>query len=521
MAGTPPAPADPGQTPPSTPPPQSPTPPPQAPPNTPPASAVPDVEQDPNLAWSKVVARSKAKHEKGPKTPDTPPSDTPQTPPKPADSPAPKLNSLIGKALKMRPDEASKPADPPATPPADPPAGTPPADPPAEPSPTDPPAGKKGGKKKITPEIDPVTIAREAATAATKAALSTLPKPEPKPEEDPLANFTDDDRHDYEVAKHLATIDPRFKDAPQILVNNLKRAEEYANRWEAANPGKEFDPADSEHDEFFSGISTPWTTAQFQKAAIDLAAEKKLEKHERRNDERIREIEATTARSELKPVVEQRFETTTMAIAKSLGDDVAKAIETSGFSGLDDHDPILGQVLGATLQQLHPFIEAAVHIDDPRIGLNPKDPMHQQWSLVVQQGEAAAVGVRDESGRMFARRADYRNMSPEERAKHWYLTTDHIIQGALEYAADQVQKVTEAQKKQLEKLGFKREKKAPSGTQATPPPSAASATPPASTATKPVSPSAGGGAKIDAAAEAPKSPEGKLMQQISGILFRR
>ena len=422
----------------------------------------------------------------------------------------------------MRPGETQKQADPPPAPKSSdtPPPAEPPADPPADPAAPAAP-GKKAAKAKKAPEIDAASIAREAAKAATTAALSVLPKTTERAAPDPLENLTEDDRNDYEVAKHLASIDPRFKDAPQIFLSNLKKSEDYAARWEQANPGKVFDPNDDEHDEFFQNISTPWSQSQFQNAAIDLLAEKKAEKIRKEQDGRIRSVEATTARSELKPAVEQRFNSTAMSIAQTLGEDIAKTLETSGFEGLGEQDPILGQVLGATLQQLHPFIEAAVHIDDPRIGINPNDPMHKQWSMVVQQGEAAAAGTRDEQGRMFARRADYARMSEAERANHWYLTTDHIIQGAMEYAAEQVQKITEAQKKQLEKLGFTRQTAAKKVTPATQQKTPQETPAPAPATPKPVSPSTASGAKIDAPAEEPTTKEGKLMQQISSILFRR
>ena len=475
---------------------------------------------------SQLVAKSRAKVGKPPeaageppKPPETPAYTPPNEPPK-ADSPPPtRLNDLIGKALKMRPPEGAKPPAEPETPPGN--IATPPA---AAAEPTEPPAApaKKPAKaKKPAPEFDPAAVARDAAVAATEAAMRAMPKQPEKAAPDPIEGMTEEDRHDYEVAQHLAKLDPRFKDAPEIIVGNLKKAETYAAQWEAANPGKQFDPNDDEHDEFFSRIQTPWTPAQFQNAAIDLLAEKKTEKLRAEQDERMRGVEASSAKVELKPHVDQRFTASTLEIAKALGDDVLKTLETHGWEGLSEHDPVLAQVLGATMQQVHPFIEAAIHIDDPRIGLSKTDPMHHQWSMVVQQGEAMAAGQRDEQGRMFARRVDYARMSQAERAKHWYLTTDHIIQGALEYAADQVQKITEAQKQQLEKLGFKREVKPKSGTPPTPPATPPPATPPAAPAAKPVSPTVGSGAKIDDSDGGPKSKEARLMQTISGILFRR
>jgi hypothetical protein len=143
---------------------------------------------------------------------------------------------------------------------------------------------------------------------------------------------------------------------------------------------------------------------------------------------------------------------------------------------------------------------------------------------VVSTGEARLVGQQSDDGRMFARRADYVRMNPSQQAAHWYLTTDMIIKGALEYAADQVKIVSQKQKERLKSLGFVRQEPAaaPAGGSVAPQGAANThAPPPAPAADKPVSPTVGSGAKIDDTGGAAKSGEAALMQQISGILFRK
>lgn len=350
---------------------------------------------------------------------------------------------------------------------------------------------------------------------------ATPPKPSP------VDNLSDDDRRDYEVATHLASLDTRYADAPKIILDHVARAEDYAARWEAAHPGKEFNASDDEHDDFFSTLQRPWTANDFQEAKTDLAAEKKLKKFKDEQAGSLQGLHRDQAHMELAPAVERKFNETTTELAKAVGDDIHKILTTAGWDGLHKSDPVTAQVLGKTLEQMHPFIEAAIEIDDPRQRV-PVDlrnnPAHQHWNNVVSTGEARLTGQQLEDGRVFARRADYVRMTPAQQAAHWYLTTDMIIQGALEYAADQVKIVSQAQKDQLKSLGFVRQDPNGAASGATPPtpaPSAQPALPPAPAAEKPISPTVGSGAKIDDTTVPPKTGEAALMQQISGILFKK
>lgn len=366
-----------------------------------------------------------------------------------------------------------------------------------------------------------MAIATQAATAATQAALQTL-RPAAAP--DPTENLSARDKREYEVATHLAKTDPRFKDAPRVVLDQIRMADEYASRWEAANPGKVFDPEDEDHNDFYARLQRPWTPEEFQDAAIDMRAEQKMKAVLEQQGEKMSEVTESTGRVELAPVVEQHFSTAAMSLAEMVSPELKAAIGTKGWDGLRDADPVTAQVIGATLQQLHPFIEAAVQLDDPhrRFKLDTKkNAAHAQWNQVVQVGEANLAGQVDGAGRMFARRADYVKMTQAQQAQHWFLTQDMIIQGAVEYAAEQVKIVSEQQKKMLEGMGFVRQTGAPAAPAATPP--GTPATPPAATPadTKPVSPSVGSGAKIDQPAGGAATGEGALLQKISDVLFRK
>lgn len=524
--------------------PPAPTPPPAAPPTSPAPGAPPakpNADADPNLAMSQIVSRSRAKNaaaegkgtETGPNTPPEPAkpaSPTSPAPPAKDGEGSPKLMQLLGNALKYGSKGPPKPADgtpktPPTTPatPATPPvpaAAAAPATPP--PAPT-----KKTARGKKPAQVDTASIAREAATAATEAALRTVQAQAP-PAQTPseLDGLTPEDRRDYEIALHLSKIDPRYPDAHQVILDQVRRAEEYAANWEAANPGQTFDPQNEDHDAFFASISRPWSDSEFDDARIDMRAERKIEKLMGQHNETLSKTQAEVARVDLAPVVEQEFVNATGTVAKMLGDDVHDALLKQGWDGLHAKDPVMAQVLGGALHELHPFIEAAVQIDDPRsrIRVDPQNPAHQRWNQVVSVGEASLVGQTDDHGRVFAKRADYVKMTPAQQSQHWYLTRDMIIAGALDYAATQVKSITEDQKNRLQAMGFVRSAPNPAagnGTAATQTPPVPVPTPTTPAAVKPVSPSVGSGAKIDDSGNAPATKEGALMRQMSAITFRR
>lgn len=520
--------------------PQAPATPPPAVPSTPPADPqaprLPSIDDDPNVAMSRLVARSRERRDaeaKGeakpapaatqkpaqePEKPTKEAQDKPEQPP--PDGPK-TLTELLGKALKF----TSKPKKPAEQPKVD---ATEEKEEVEEEEKPEEPAAKPSKKvsKKAPEPIDTAALVREAATAATTAAVKAL-KPAPVEEEDPADTMSGADRRDYEVAVYMSKSDPRYKDAPRIMLEQIKKAEEYASRWEASNPGKVFDPKSDDHDEFFGSLDRPWSDEEFDDARINMLAERKAEKHRAEQNKELDAIKQDTARVEYAPVVERTFAQTTINLAKAVGDNVHKALTEGGWEALAEEDPFTAKVLAGVLDQMHPFVEATVLLDDPRqrIPLNLKTNIaHQQWNTVVSTGEESLIGQRNEQGKMFARRSEWSKMTEAEQSRHWYLTRDMIIQGAVDYAAKQVKKVTEEQNALLEKMGYVRQQPAKTKSKeesvATPEKKQDTTTKPTVPKDKPSSPGVGSGAKIDDTGGRTQTKTGALLTEMSKILFK-
>ena len=186
-------------------------------------------------------------------------------------------------------------------------------------------------------------------------------------------------------------MDPRYKDAPDIILDQVRMAEDYSARWEAANPGKTYDPSDEEHNEFYESLQRPWSDQEFRRAENRMEAREEDQLRDAKQNERLSAIEADNARLELGPHIEQRFTQAVGEMAKVVGEDIHQTLVTGGWDALHAQDPVTAQVLAGALQEVHPFIAAAVQIDDPRqrIRIDPHNPVHQQWNTVVHKGRPA------------------------------------------------------------------------------------------------------------------------------------
>jgi hypothetical protein len=454
--------------------------------------------------------------------PASPPPAAPAPPPEPK-PPAAGFNDAIANVLRFKPapkkKEEPKPEEAPAAP-----------EPPSAPeTPPEPPktivTKKKAAPAPAPPDITQITT---AATTAAVRALRGEPKPEPTTSR-PEDSLKPEDRHEYEVAKSLAETNPKYKDAPRVILDHVKRSEAYAARWETQNPGKQFDPDDDEHNEFYDGLEKPWSDHEFRTAEIEMAAERVAAKTHRQADTKIKALEQDNARLELTPIVHRTLADAAGRMARELQvDDKLKSI--GDFDKFAEEDPITADAMVKSLGPIQPLIEAIVQIDDPkgRFPVDEKNPAHQAWLQLLADKEAQYAGVETQDGKMFATRISFSRMNEAQRARHWYLTPDHLVtelvQDAIAIAAERVKTEKDRQKKIALSLGFipGPEQKTPAAKSAATNGSLAAEhahAPPG--VVKPVSPSVGSGAKIDSKADATKTGRAATLSAMGDILFRQ
>lgn len=395
-------------------------------------------------------------------------------------------------------------------------------------------------KKKAEPTVaDHMRNAGEIAAAAASAAVTAaMPKTSATQTktESPEDALQDDYKRDYETAKHLAAINSLYKDAPQRILREHARVEEYARGWEARNPGKAYDPEADEHEEFYQSIERPWSAEEFTDARADMIAEQKMAAKSAKLEEKQRAIEEREAKRELTAAAGQTVNTVAMLLAQNVDEAAHNVIkEPGGFAKLQENDPITADALVEALDALSPRIQTAIFVDDPsqRISFDAKkNPEQKAWLDYLFEKEAQYAGQSDDRGRLFASRGEFVKLPPAQQARRWYLTVDHLIS---EMVADTVTEVKERIQKEREKgkkiaaaLGYvpKPEANGAGGkdankSDATKTTDTKSAETTTAAETKPVSPSVGSGAKIDTQGEGVKTKHDDLWAKTGKILFGR
>lgn len=500
-------------------------------PTAPPAPVVIDPDSDPNLLLQNMIAKRKAKKKEPEKKEEPQPETSAETEAK--EKSTDDAGDALAKALGFRQGKVSKPKLEPKHEEEKPPVKTEQATVEDDKEKTEPKTTVVAKKKPVQQSVDPVRVASEAATAATREAMRGLQAQPGQPAvASPADALAEEDRHEYEVAEFLAKTNPKFKNAPQVVLSHVKKANDHAARWEQQNPGKVFDPEDDEHADFFDALDSekPWSPREFRKAENKMDNAPDVEEQVKPLKEEIEVLKRDSARNELITSVQQAQTVVAGLVAKAAGDDILDVIVKDGFHKLNDKDPITANELARTMSGIQPLLETMIHLDDPkgRIPFDNNNPMHHEWLKFLNKKESEFRGQQDGNGRMFATRYEYRNMDAATQSRHYYLD---VLQLASELVSDATSEMTERiktekerQKKIAESLGY-----IPKPTNGSP----VTKSDPTleaelvnehnnrTTPTKPVSPQANGSVPIDSKATAPTHGVGATMAATHNILFGR
>ena len=503
---------------------------PVSPPATPPRDLTkPQIPQPPSLEDDAdhqiklmISRRNKPKVEEPKPGETTSPAVTPEAPV------VPRLGALLAKTLKFRepkPEAAKSEAEKPE------PESEKPA---AEVEPEKPKKTVVKSRPASAP-VNAVKIAADAAAAATRDVLKTITdrreKHEPGP--DPARDLRPDDAYEYEVAKFMAESDPRFKGADKSFLDSVRQSEKYAARWETQNPGKTFNPEDEEHEEFFSSVQRPYQPHELEQAKMEMVAqrvaEKRFSKREAELQKTIDNLKKDSVQKDLAPKITGIMRSAAGVIAKAVDEEAFKTLSTGGFGKLKEEDPIMADVITAAINELSPTIEALVQLDDPKspIEYDENNPTHVEiFKFLAEKEQEYEGSVID--GRTCVTREDYRNMTPSQRSRSFFLTTDNLIAELVAIGAERVGKQVEAGKAHLEKLaarlGYVKQPSsngAGESAQVTSKPNTLPSDPPKPAVEKPVSPAAVSGAKVGDKATTPKGGYEETFDKAVNILFGR
>jgi len=484
-----------------------------------------DPANDPNHHIQQLIANRQKRKEEGGKPPEDGKTDEKKGEEKPKEPPK-QLGDLLSNALKFRTKKPeAKPAEDEK---ADEKPAEEPKTPAAEEKPADPKPAKKT-KKAVAPVIDAARIASDAAAQAAAAVVEAtkLHQPEPKPDEFE-ESLHDDDKYRLEVARYLAKTDPRFANADRQTIDLIKKTDAYIDAWQKQNPGKKYNADDEEHEEFYSGLENPLSDHEFKRAAIRMETERATSVHKAEIQKELEKSREHTARAELKPAVEDNYAAVFGAVAQAVDPEALKVLQTGGgWDALAKKDPVLAPILATVVAESKPLLETIVLLGDPkqRVKFNADDPQHQEWGRYLVQKEAEYAGAVDDKGRRFVTRRDYINMNPAQRHGVFYLTDNHLISELADDVSKRVAEEVKRENDRLDAYATARGLVKATATDATKKPvvpnEAREAAKVEKPSEKPVSPSSGGGAKIDEKGGSSGTPESRTLQKTSMVLFGR
>jgi len=373
----------------------------------------------------------------------------------------------------------------------------------AAPAPTAPvtdPAAVEKPKRKSTPPAkiiqapDPTMgeLVTKATTAAVTAAMKASQTPTAPKVEIPEPELPEDIAEDLSAYRAMADIHPKYKGLAEKVVEFSRKGgveDQYMSVWKKANPGKEYDSEDEEHEDFYSTKAPDFSETDLKKATKAVLKQEMQEEVERKFAPRLDEQRLQQISREVEPVLAQASYTITSSALSGIGEDLLKIASEKGDAGLEEADPLALQVVTEIVPQyeslahevvrvfrgvtkvddspshVHRQInDIALKLDQAISGIDPEN----RWKPVVKNGRVVAH-------QQFASFKEYSGMTPEQQSQHWIIGQDEVLahvsaltRQAVKARYDKV--MASATKTIGAKSGRKQQETAPQGEPAAPAP---------------------------------------------------
>ena len=334
--------------------------------------------------------------------------------------------------------------------------------------------------KPVVPPASPdmATIVKAAASEGVRIAMTELPATAreataPTSQKPPI-ELTSDDQKDYDVIKFLERTDAKFKGKSAAYIEYVKANYAYQDDWGNKNAGREFNPNDPEHADWYDKHQSPVTVDD-----IDAGREKMVEERiynnrvkpelDRMNSERAIQQAMPTVIGNVHRKILMMVEAVNPEIAKMLMDSNGNPSFTKeALAKADDFDPITFVELNrAVKHQLEPLlveleksaVQGATYRLDPT-----RNPIHaaigHHVARVEAEMSAKPASERIRNGRSFLSISDYQRMSAnilnsdatdddknqkinDLDARYYCLDVDEIEDALVAHCAAEVKKTVE------------------------------------------------------------------------------
>lgn len=311
--------------------------------------------------------------------------------------------------------------------------------------------------EKKEPEKKPVRVSRKAvvdqegmvaraasaaAKAAVEAAVIKKPGEPPKPSiESDIERLPDEYKRDVKILQKMEEMLPeKYKGKSDEFIRKAIKADEYARKWETANPGQEFDKDAEEHNAFFEKNDVNWDDDDFENAKDELRIGPKLAKERERIDKQLEEMRTKDLQREIEPVISQKKASVARHVIAEIDKDFVGMVDQDGRINKPELDKLRGidevktDAILLAANQAAKFVDTVERIFHPtgKFKFDEKNGDHVAVAQFLIEQEDKILGSDeqvqlDNSGRQFVTRAQYGELSPAQKRNYWCLTPDDLV----------------------------------------------------------------------------------------------
>lgn len=337
---------------------------------------------------------------------------------------------------------------------------------PAAPAPAAPMDAKELGK----------AIGEGVATALDKRDANAKKAGEEKGQEQPgeTAHLSDTNKRRYEVLQQLETDHPeKYKGLAGKFSASVKSLADYAAKWKAKNPGKEFDEEADEHTEFMAqnDEGVDWDDEEFDDAKVNLRVSKVTAESRKEVDKKLSDVELAEKARKLAPAIQKAQTEAGVEFFSHAGEDYSGvlnedgSINEGGLAAMQEKHPVAAPIILAAAGETEHLSGVVTGLYEGAMRFDPQNKAHIQVDrFITDMEKRLAAKPEDErlnaEGKDFLPSIEYFKLKPEERKHFWtYEPKDinailaaRIAKNATDFAKKRIAEI----KKEAERLGYRK-----------------------------------------------------------------
>lgn len=250
------------------------------------------------------------------------------------------------------------------------------------------------------------------------------------------------ERQRFTIVQHMAESMPdQYKELPNQYVSYSKKKTEYKKKWESEHEGETFNWDDEEHQGWVDENEPKFDPDDFDEARIRLAAREAAKPELEKANNRIAELEAQTAGTQIRDSVVSHSKSAVKSFQKSFVPDREWDLTTdAGRQKAMKEDRILGPIAAKYANRSQIAMTELIKLYDTKSSdgkqiyrLDTKNPVHNylvdlanEWERILS--ERPADETVNKAGQTFVTRAEWAKLSESKRKEHWTLMRDEMIQ---------------------------------------------------------------------------------------------